>query len=356
MRGPWVATFVALAAALVSSFIQPNVHGLVSILTRAVGYGLGIVVIAMVVALIAVGIRAALRAPFAPALVARTYTVCAMLVAVLLLLGPLALSSHSTRLAHGLGLGPGTWNPAASTWDHGEGKRARETLTQLQDDFKRMQDATALPTEPGQSKPPLQFSSEIQGNEMFDELARLVREMMTEMTAVQQDYLAELERAGVSRLLSAQRIAEDSGLAESRTILTAVRKATQEYKSGAERVLNGFSRKIDATSFDAAAKANMMRHYEQGMVKARPHLQETMELEVQTVEVMGSILQLLESRRAYWQAVDGQFIFEDTKDLERFNGYLATIEQNTQRQAELRGNAQKATNSSFESIKARLPK
>ncbi len=344
----WV-TLAAFGFGFVNSLLQPNLHGMGGILGMAVGYALAVMLFGGIAALVVAGIRAALRKPFRPMLV-RAYSVSVLVIIGLVMLGVL-MGGNSTEIPART-LSVDAWS--ASRPGGSEAQRARETLTQLQANLKNVHELP-VPSEAGGKVTPPQFGAEIQGNDVLDKLGRLMQEMMAEMATVKQTYVVEVQRADIGRLLSAKRVAEDTGFVESRAMLAAFRKAMKEYQSGVEKVLADFPQKLESAGFDPVQKANALRNYEKGMIKVQPVLQENLELEVQTVELMGTIIDLLESTRADWQVDGERFYFHNPKDLERYNAYMAVVAQNTRRQDEIQKNFQIQSHDNLEKIKALLP-
>jgi hypothetical protein len=169
------------------------------------------------------------------------------------------------------------------------------------------------------------------------ERIRVVQQgLLNDMADLQKDYMAALEEAGLSRLLDAQRVLDDTAFTESYLILRKLRATVQTYRKQAVALISGGADRFAAQKFDYISQSNLRENYAKGVATTLPTLEETWALEMSIIDHFGRLIHHLQETRVNWNVENGQFAFSRTADLNMYNEIMAEVQKDSQRQADLR--------------------
>lgn len=169
-----------------------------------------------------------------------------------------------------------------------------------------------------------------------EKLRVFMQSFFADMVTLQNSYLKELEEAGISTLLAPDRVVSDADFKQTPTMLVQIRAIVQDYKAKADALMVNFPQKIESSDFDQKTKAGMVRGYQQGLAKSMPLFRETWDIEVSSVELMSDILDHLHAKRKSWTLQNGQYMFQEQADVDRFNQLMDELDRGIQRQSEIR--------------------
>jgi hypothetical protein len=109
--------------------------------------------------------------------------------------------------------------------------------------------------------------------------------------------------------------------------------------------MNTFPKRLDGQGFSDKIKRDILKGYEDGKRESMSKFMEMWDLELSTLDHMQSACEHLLETKDAWSSQEGQFVFNNDPDLNKFNGYMKKIEENTARQTTLsEGAVNKALN------------
>jgi hypothetical protein len=190
----------------------------------------------------------------------------------------------------------------------------------------------------------------------LEKIREIQQSLMTEMAAVQSDYVNALDAAGLSRLLDASRVSEDTGFVESRRMLRELSSVVLAHRERAFSLMKNASSRFKGVSFDYVSEAAAMKGFEEGMANVLPLLEENWNLELAVMNDFGALIDHLELTRRRWSVANGHFAFQLEGDLAGFNEIMDRMDAATARQEEIRKGAFNNALSKFEELKTQMPK
>lgn len=230
-----------------------------------------------------------------------------------------------------------------------ERKKAGEAVAGIKSDIDRiLKETTNADGTPRDSA----FRFEDTGADLTDptQIRAIMQKMMNEMLVLQADYHAAIDRSGVTRLLVADRIANDAGMVESKKIMRQVHAIIADFRGRSADLLKRLPQYIEQVNLPSHLRDSAIEAYRKSVVNTIPVFQEMWDLEAASAEHMDELVAHLERTRARWQPIDGKFIFDWPTDSDRFNAIMAKIEHVVKRQVKIRESAAKNAKSSFDAI------
>lgn len=169
----------------------------------------------------------------------------------------------------------------------------------------------------------------------WGEVERFLKEFMAQVIRQRNNYLSELTDSGLEQLLDADRIEKDDRFIESKNILRNTKLIVTKYRNHTDDLIQNSRYRIEILNLKPSSKINIRKDFDQAINQIRGQLNRTWDLEEKAVEEMEKIILLLESRKGAWEVTNGQFLFDSSKDLDRFNSYLASIDRIVKEQKEI---------------------
>lgn len=323
---------------------QLGIHhrGIVSSLAESLGFLIGASLIALVISLLIAGVMSAFKRPFAASL-ARVYAVTVVVCALLSVYG-----SYIGRTS--LAVQQGGTAPSRD-----EVKSAQEVISGLESDIKSLAAESVGPDGLPRTTA-LRFDSKTPASNDMERMRELTQEFLNDMISLQNEYLAALDLAGIDKLLVPQRVADDIGFRDSYAILAKARRTVQDFRGRVDELLLDYPKKFERSAMSPDAKKSMRSGFQQGLEKSTPLIKETWDIEVASVDRMGDLIELLESRRKFWTPLNGQFTFQLDGDLQRFNAILEQINDGVKRQTEIRQKSLQGATRTISDLKLKAPK
>lgn len=211
---------------------------------------------------------------------------------------------------------------------------ATEMISRIQTDYKSLtQASTGSDGLPQKIDTPISAAPVSTGE--LGEMERLIRQLMVDMVTQRNEYFAELESAGWTKMLDSTRITRDTDLRETQKIVATARALVDKYDSKSKALIDAIPAKINALNVQESSKRDMIRGFEKTAGQSRTQLVELWALERQTlVEVEGAVL-VLGSSRGKWTFKDDNFVFADQRSLDSFNARMSAVQELTRQQTDL---------------------
>lgn len=156
------------------------------------------------------------------------------------------------------------------------------------------------------------------------EVARVVRDMINEMSGVQNVYVRRIAEIGLERLLDPVRLDGDRGMAEGRRMIAEARAAADTAKADSLGVLDAFPDRIRAAALGDRDRAEMLKGAERSLPTARERIERQFDLELAAYREMSSLLDLLAT--VDWEYADDRMVFADDAHVDAYNGLLAKLD------------------------------
>lgn len=185
----------------------------------------------------------------------------------------------------------------------------------------------------------------------FGEMERYMKEFMDQMASQRNDYLLELEAIGWSSILDANRIKSDNTFIESKVTIQKAKEVVIKYTKNTKMLLENTRSKIHTLNISESSKRSMLTGFDSGMENSKENIDTMWSLEAKVIDEFEKIITLLSAKKRGW-VVDGeQILFYNNSDLERFNSYIASIQNITQQQQEIQRQSVQSVNRNFDLMK-----
>jgi len=169
--------------------------------------------------------------------------------------------------------------------------------------------------------------------ERMHEFIRLAKEKMDEL---KNEHLQSFKEGGFSSLLNPpQRVADDKGFLETRTMLAKMNKLANDNRDRANRLLDSLPGRIDALNQKKKFDEAVLRNGREEINRLSGLYRERWNLEAAATDYLTDIVNLLQGTRDHWSIEEGKFKFERAVDLDRFNDVMNRIKDRIQRQEDI---------------------
>ncbi len=226
-------------------------------------------------------------------------------------------------------------------------KEAKVALSEIQREYSDLNESTT--SSQGISKRidrPIDTTPKAGGD--FGKIERLVKEFMDEMRLQRNDYLLELEAIGWSSILNANRIKDDKTFIESSVIIEKAKTVVNKYKEQSNILLERTKENIRSSNIREDFRKQMLSGFEKGMIGAKVNIDQIWVLELKVVNEFEKIVNLLSAKKEAWVIKKGQILFYDSSDLERFNFYLASIQDIVEQQTVIQRESRQIANKNLD--------
>lgn len=165
------------------------------------------------------------------------------------------------------------------------------------------------------------------------------------------DYLLEFEAIGWNSILDPQRIRVDKGLVESKVTIRRAKKIVAKYKEKTNVLLHNAREKIQSLNMSASSKRKALSGFDRGMDKAKNQIDAMWTIEGELLKEFENIINLLSARNGSWVVEEGQILFYNDSDLNRFNSYIASIQSLINQQQQIQKQGLETVNRNFNRLK-----
>jgi hypothetical protein len=190
-----------------------------------------------------------------------------------------------------------------------------------------------------------------------EEMRRSLKDFVDTAKKLREQYRHELDAAGCSRLLDADRLAADKRFVESDRMVAGVRAAFGRHMSDLAALLTKWAPQMKAWGADdrtphTAAQEEEWREDVRDMMT---RVQAAAGLEKVVVDSLADAVRILKGAGDGWSARDHTVSFQRGSDAEQFNAVLARIHDAVARQTQLREMSSAKTEQLVEVLKKILP-
>lgn len=169
-------------------------------------------------------------------------------------------------------------------------------------------------------------------------LRHLVRSMLNDSLAVQNEYTLAIEEAGLPKLLNGDRLAADmdEDFKESRAILKRCEGLIENSRKKAKELLDGLPQRLDRYPLlSKADKAEVLRGHNDGKARKIRALDASWDLEAEALGILGKVVDFLELSQEDWSVRNGKIVFDNHEDLVEFQTLVKKVAECAERQKAL---------------------
>jgi hypothetical protein len=156
---------------------------------------------------------------------------------------------------------------------------------------------------------------------------------LNDLASLQNQYLQDLNQAGLQGLMDPTRLRSDTTFEETRRILKDSRQVAEGVRQKGLDLMDTFPERLEGKGFSEKIKREILQGYGQGKSESVANYKQMWDLELSSLDLMQAACDHLWKTRDAWTSEGGQLAFDNDPDLEKFNGYMKKIEENTARQS-----------------------
>ena len=229
-------------------------------------------------------------------------------------------------------------------------QEAKRALSEIQSQYSELiESSTDAQGLPKRIEKPINTTPKASGE--FGEIERFMKEFMDQIASQRNDYLLEVEAIGWNRILDANRIKADKTFVESKVTLQKAKEIVQKYTQRTQALIENTRDKIGSLNISEPSKISMLSGFDRGIEKAKKDIDKMWSLEAKTINEFENIITLLSAKKSAW-IVDGeQILFYKDSDLERFNSYIASIQNIAQQQEKIQRQSVQKVNQHLDRMK-----
>jgi hypothetical protein len=208
---------------------------------------------------------------------------------------------------------------------------AKQIFSEIQKDYKEINsvytDANGLPQ---RIEKQLNTTPTTKGE--LGGIEGIIKRLMNQIVSQRNEYLAEIEALGWGKILDPERLKKDKDLIESNTMILKAKDIVGKYRTKNHALLEDLRKDFDGLNVSVSSKQDMLNGFNAGATKARAQIDTTWNSEANTITEFENIFTLLSARKGKWLVQNGQILFESQDDINKFNSYLAAIQDLTSKQ------------------------
>jgi hypothetical protein len=169
-------------------------------------------------------------------------------------------------------------------------------------------------TAPDDSKGPMKEA------QMF--MARI----MNDYVAIQNEYVMELNEAGLERFFDADRIANDTDFRESREMLAMFNQAYTKFSQTFNQYVSDSPAMIDELELSEQFKKDFRAGFLRGLEGSKHMRERNLYLEEAVLREAELMIDFLEANQRSWTVEDGQFLFDTDEQVATYNHHLQNMQ------------------------------
>ena len=226
-------------------------------------------------------------------------------------------------------------------------QEAKQALSEIQGQYSKLvESSTDAQGIPKRIEKPINTTPKARGE--FGEMERFMKEFMDQMTTQRNDYLLELEAIGWYGILDANRIKADKTFIESKVTIRKAKEVVAKYTKRTQSLLENTKGNIRSLNISESSKISMLSGFDRGMEKAKENIDTMWSLEAKIIAEFENIVTLLSAKKGSWVVAGEQILFSNDSDLERFNSYIASIQNIVQQQEAVQRQSVQTVNRNFD--------
>jgi hypothetical protein len=183
------------------------------------------------------------------------------------------------------------------------------------------------------------------------EYQRFENAFIDKADAMFRDYQHALDVAGWNKILDSDRLRQDKGLAESRTILQQTKAAAVKFRALHLQLVVDALKDLGALKFRESAKLKIMHVFDSGGVYSIDAVGALWDCADKQVAEYEAIFGQLSNKKVNWLAQNGKVLFSEQSDLDVFNGHLAAAQESLKKWETIREQQKDALDISFDESK-----
>ena len=228
-------------------------------------------------------------------------------------------------------------------------QEAKQALSEIKSQYSELiESSTDAQGFPKRIERPINTTPKSSGE--FGEMERFMKEFMDQMATQRNDYLLELEAIGWNGVLDANRIKADKTFDESKVIIQKAKEVVSKYTANTQTLLDSAKNNIRSLNISESSKRSMLSGFDRGMEKAKENIDALWSLEAKTIKEFENIINLLAAKKGAWVVEGEQILFYNDSDLERFNSYIASIQNIAKQQEAIQRQSVQTVNRNFDRI------
>ncbi len=186
-------------------------------------------------------------------------------------------------------------------------------------------------------------------------LRRLTEEayelLLTDVKRLGDEYTIALDDAGIATLLDPRRLATDTLMVHSRTILSQSNQALATYQVEFTKTLANIRPYLDKVKVaDQAHREAFTRGYENALPAAMDQMAEYWQIQRRAQDAMAAMIEHLRETHGAWDVVLGELLFERQTDADIYNANLLSLEVLFEREKAWQADAAKRGRQSIDMI------
>jgi len=213
--------------------------------------------------------------------------------------------------------------------------RARQMADNFRQAVANFAEQTAL--EPGEIPKPITVqpaTSNLEGDHGVIEV--IGKTMLNDLALVQNEYLKAMEGVGWMTLLDADRLRQDTGMKESRAIITAAEAVVREHRAKSFAVIESLPDRAQRAPFRSdAVRREFLRGAEDGTARGRRNATASWDYEEKILLEYRAVIDLLATRQGLYEFGNGQVLFEEQSDADIYNAHMAKADELIHEQSDL---------------------
>ena len=168
------------------------------------------------------------------------------------------------------------------------------------------------------------------------EMERHLKTCLNQAAAEQNEYLLELEAIGWGRILDPERVKQDKALIESTVILKQAKGIVKKHRAKVYVLREETRKEIGRLNVSESFKREMLGSFDKAMDKSKRQLDAHWDLEEKILTTFESIVAFLSARVGAWVVSEGQIHFYREEDTNRYNAFLASVQDAVRQQEAIR--------------------
>lgn len=170
---------------------------------------------------------------------------------------------------------------------------------------------------------------------------KIYAQVALEVERLTRAYEADLDKAGLYKLLNAQRLQGDPDLAKGKAIVARSRELAASYKAKSLDLVKQGDARIQALDTDEETRARLAASWERHEAEARAEVEEAWRLENAVIDRMADVADLLARAKGKWRVSGESLSFDRSEDTADYNRRVASMRAAMQTQETFQSQAQK---------------
>jgi hypothetical protein len=170
----------------------------------------------------------------------------------------------------------------------------------------------------------------------YEKLTEFIRGFVEEDEKLSRRYGEAMEAAGFGRLVESTRLGADSGLKESRALVSEARKIAERFRDEAKKHYAGLPERVKGSDLGREAKHALLGNSDAGVPKIAERAGLAWSLEISKIEKVGEVIDFLAESPGRWVVEGDELMFRNEADLKTYQAKWAEVEKVGAKQSELK--------------------